>query len=137
MKKLFGILFLLFGVNFLACSQSAVYIYKNVKDGKGDFMSVRNMPNQMDAEFMAKQKLTELVNDDLMIIKGAATGKTGHGVVVMATLQLGTGKSMNIYGAGLGFTSEQLATQAAVTSLKRLNPEWTTGKYTIIQKFID
>lgn len=137
MKRFLGILLFFFAFYQLSSAQSAVFIYKNVQDGKGDFMSVRSMPNQLDAEFMAKQKLMELVNDDLMLIKSSATGKKGHGVIVMATLRLGSGKSMNIYGSGLGFTSEQLATQAAVTNLKRLNPEWTTGKYTIIQKFKD
>ncbi len=121
----------------LVWGQSAVFAYKNIQNGRSDFMSVRNMPNQTDAEFLANLKLVELVNDDLMIRKVASTGKKGHGVVIMATVELGSGKTLSVYGAALGHPSPQIAEQFAVSNMRQMNPEWKNGKYIIVQKFKD
>ncbi len=117
-----------------ASAQSAVFAYKNMAAARSDFMSVRGLPNQADAEFLAKQKLIELINDDKHLLRLAASNQKGYGAVVSATVTV-AGKPMNVYGAALGQSSQVVAEQQALANLRQQNPEWTSGPHTVVQRF--
>lgn len=100
-------------------------------------MCVRGMPNLRDAEFLTKQKLEELVNDDQKIKKYASTDKKGHGMVIRALAQTNSNQRMPIFGAALGCKSYKEAENQALHNLKEFNPEWKNGEYVVIYKFKD
>ncbi len=118
-------------------AQSAVFVYKNPNKAEGEYMCVRGMPNLRDAEFLTKQKLEELVNDDQKIIKYASTDSKGHGMVIRGIVVVGQGGKMPVFGAALGCKSFKEAESKALQNLKEFNPEWKSGEYVVVYKFKD
>jgi hypothetical protein len=127
---------LVFALTSFAQAQSAVYVYKNPQKAEGNFMCMRGLTNQQEAELLSKQKLEELVNSDRMISLYATTDKKGHGVVIKSETIIQE-KKMAIFGAALGCKSYKEAEAKALKNLKEKNTEWDGKNYTIVYKFKD
>lgn len=136
MKEGFILLIIKILLSVNSYGQSAVYVYKNPQTGEGNYICMRGLTTQKEAEMLSKQKLEELVNNDSLIYRYASTNKKGYGVILKAEVKV-NGKTMPIYGAALGCKSYKEAEKNALANLKEKNPEWSGGETKIVYKFKD
>jgi hypothetical protein len=136
MKTFLLTLFLAAGVS-AAMAQSAVYVYQNPDAAEADYMCMRGMTDQHEAELLTRQKLEELVNNTEQIKRYASTNSKGFGAVVRTQIKLSDGRNMPIFGAALGCKSAKEAEKKAVQNLKELNPEWKGNTYLVVHQFRD
>lgn len=119
-----------------AYGQSAVYVYKNPHKGEGNYICMRGVSTQKEAEMLSKQKLEELVSNDSLIYQYASTNKKGYGIILKAEVKV-NGKTMTIYGAALGCKSYKEAEKKALENLREKNPEWKGEETKVVYKFKD
>ncbi|MEN7549638.1 hypothetical protein AAG747_17065 [Rapidithrix thailandica] len=125
------------GLQTYSLAQSALFVYKNENKGMGDYMCMRGMPNQQEAEYLTKQKLQELVNDEQHIFKYTSTNGKGYGIVLKSSIKTEDGANLAIFGGALGCKSYKQAENLALANLRKFNPEWKGKEYVVVLKFED
>ncbi len=147
MNKVFqfiNLIFLSFLLGHFANGQSAVYVYKDVETGKGDYVFVYGMPSVAVAEDTAKSRIAAQGYQMENIQKYASTESKGHGLIIRSVFpsKVEPNKKpvlMVVYGAAIGCESYEDAEKKSIENMKEFNPEWDPEKYSykVIQRFYD
>ncbi len=122
-----------------AIAQSAVYVFQDLKTGKGDYMFRYGMTNEDSAKNLAYRQIVELGYDSTLVKPIATTGQKGYGIIVRSYYRDPNGINVTVYGASLGQDSYEMAEEKALQNLSENNPKWKEElyDYNIIQYFYD